>query len=158
MLVQGSGAQDTLAIQHGGANHSIITLNQTDALGTNASYRPLISFKKGGTTSFNLSVDGTSQGLTYYEAYSATAAHVFVTNSAERVRFDPTGNVLVGRSAQSSGGKLEVSGNIVANIPSVAPTLGTNSDMSFQLVSNTQLKILVRGSDGVTRSNILTLA
>lgn len=158
MLVQGSGAQDTMAVQHAGTNHSIITVNQSDALGTNPSYRPILSLRKGGTTSFNLSADGTTQGITYYEAYSATAAHVFVTNSTEKVRIDSSGNLLVGRTAQSSGGKLEVGGNIVANIPTTAPTLGTNSDMSFQLVSNTSLKILVRGSDGVTGSATLTLA
>lgn len=158
MLVQGSGAQDTMAVQHAGTNHSIITVNQSDALGTNPSYRPILSLRKGGTTSFNLSADGTTQGITYYEAYSATAAHVFVTNSSEKVRIDSAGNLLVGRTTQSSGGKLEVAGNIVANIPTTAPTLGTNSDMSFQLVSNTSLKILVRGSDGVTRSATLTLA
>lgn len=158
MLVQGSGVQDTLAVQHAGTNHSIITVNQSDALGTNPSHRPILSLRKGGTTSFNLSADGTTQGITYYEAYSATAAHVFVTNSTEKARINSAGNLLVGRTTQSSGGKLEVGGNIVANIPTTAPTLGTNSDMSFQLVSDTSLKILVRGSDGVTRSATLTLA
>lgn len=71
---------------------------------------------------------------------------------------DTNGNLLIARAAQSSGGKLEVGGNIVANLPAGAPTLGTNGDMSFQLVSNTSLKILVRGSDGVTRSATLALA
>lgn len=76
----------------------------------------------------------------------------------EVARIDPSGNMLVGRTGSSSGGKLEVAGNIVANLPSAAPTLGVNGDMSFQLVSNTSLKILVRGSDGVTRSTSLVLA
>jgi hypothetical protein len=68
------------------------------------------------------------------------------------------GSVAVGRTAPASGALFEVNGNIVANIPSAAPTLGINNDMSFQLVSNTQLRILVRGSDGTTRSNTLTLS
>ena len=72
--------------------------------------------------------------------------------------FDSLGNLLVGRSAQQSGGKLEVSGNLVLQPSASAPPLGGNGDMSFQLVSNTSLKILVRGSDGVTRSTTLTLA
>lgn len=99
LLVQGSGAQETAVFQHGGTNHSIININQSDALGTNPSFRPILSFRKGGTTSFNLSVDGSSQGLTFYEAYSATAAHAFVTNSVERLRIDSTGKVGIGTNA-----------------------------------------------------------
>lgn len=95
LLVQGSGAQETVVVQHGGTNHSIINLNQSDALGINPSFRPILSLRKGGTTSFNLSVDGSTQGLTYFEAYSATAALVFVTNSVERARIDSSGNVLI---------------------------------------------------------------
>lgn len=99
LLVQGSGAQETAVVQHGGTNHSIININQSDPLGTNPSFRPILSFRKGGTTSFNLSVDGSSQGLTFYEAYSATAAHAFVTNSVERLRIDGTGKVGIGTNA-----------------------------------------------------------
>lgn len=74
------------------------------------------------------------------------------------LRVNASGDALVGRSSKASGGKLEVSGNVVLQPAAAAPTLGTNGDMSFQLVSNTSLKILVRGSDGVTRSATLTLA
>jgi hypothetical protein len=82
----------------------------------------------------------------------------FGTGSTRRGRFDTSGNLLINRSAQSSGGKVEITGNLVLQPAAAAPTLGTNGDMSFQLVSNTSLKIMVRGSDGVTRSNTLTLA
>lgn len=75
-----------------------------------------------------------------------------------RTVVDVNGNFLVNRSAQLSGGKLEVAGNLVLQPAGAAPTLGSNGDMSFQLVSSTQLKLLVRGSDGVTRSVTLTLA
>jgi len=43
-------------------------------------------------------------------------------------------------------------------VNATAPALGTNSTMSFELTSNTSLKIVVRGTDGVTRSVSLTLA
>lgn len=106
--------------------------------------------KMSKTGSHNQTIKATGGGLTI---------GVDTTDgNTERVRVQTSGNVLIGRSSQQSGGRLEVAGNIVANIPSTAPTLGTNSDMSFQLVSNTQLRILVRGSDGVTRSATLTLA
>ena len=75
-----------------------------------------------------------------------------------RMLLDVNGNLLINRNTQQSGGKLEVEGNIVLQPAGGAPTLANNGDMSFQLVSNTSLKILVRGSDGVTRSATLTLA
>lgn len=75
-----------------------------------------------------------------------------------RMALDVNGNLLLNRSSQQSGGRLEVSGNFVCQPAGSAPTLANNGDMSFQLVSSTSLKILVRGSDGVTRSATLTLA
>lgn len=75
----------------------------------------------------------------------------------QAMTLDASGNLLVGKTAQSSGGKLEVAGNVVCQPSAAAPTLAVNGEMSFQLVSNTSLKILVRGSDGVTRSATLTL-
>ena len=76
----------------------------------------------------------------------------------ETARFQ-NGQFLIGRTSPSSSTSLmEIAGNTVIAIPTVAPTLGINGDMSFQLLSNTQLKIVVRGNDGVTRSSTLTLA
>lgn len=81
-----------------------------------------------------------------------------LSSATLRMLLDVNGNLLLGRSSQQSGGKLEVSGNMVLQPSAAAPTLANNTDMSFQLVSNTSLKILVRGSDGITRSATLTLA
>jgi hypothetical protein len=53
---------------------------------------------------------------------------------------------------------LDGSGNLITTVNSTAPTLSANSTMSFELTSNTSLKIVVRGTDGVTRSVSLTLA
>lgn len=80
------------------------------------------------------------------------------TNAIARMAISGSGTVSIGRLEPASGGTLEVSGNIVCQPTAAAPTLGANGDMSFQLVSNTQLKVLVRGSDGTTRSVTLTLA
>jgi hypothetical protein len=49
-------------------------------------------------------------------------------------------------------------GNTVSNVNSAVPALGTNNRMVFNLTSNTNLRISVRGSDGVTRTTNLTLA
>lgn len=54
--------------------------------------------------------------------------------------------------------RLDSSGNLISRVNSTAPSLSTNSTMSFELTSNTSLKVVVRGTDGVTRSVSLTLA
>lgn len=150
LLIQGSGAQETAVVQHGGANHSIINLNQSDALGTNPSFRPILSLRKGGTTSFNLSVDGSTQGLTYFEAYSATAALVFVTNSVERARIDSSGNVLItgngglGYGTGSGGAVTQITSKatgVTLNKPNGtitlnAAALAANTTVSFTLTSS----------------------
>ena len=48
--------------------------------------------------------------------------------------------------------------NTVSNVNSAVPSLSTNNQMVFNLTSNTNLRISVRGSDGVTRTTNLTLA
>lgn len=150
LLIQGSGAQETAVVQHGGTNHSIINLNQSDALGTNPSFRPILSLRKGGTTSFNLSVDGSTQGLTYFEAYSATAALVFVTNSVERARIDSSGNVLItgngglGYGTGSGGAVTQITSKatgVTLNKPNGtitlnAAALAANTTVSFTLTSS----------------------
>ncbi len=53
--------------------------------------------------------------------------------------------------------RLDSSGNFIHKVNGTAPTLSTNSTMSFELTSNTSLKIVVRGTDGTTRSATLVL-
>ncbi|MEI6225617.1 MAG: hypothetical protein WCS72_12730, partial [Deltaproteobacteria bacterium] len=72
---------------------------------------------------------------------------------------NPWGNaVAIGKSAPGSMATLEVGGNVAFVVPGGAPTLDANYTVSFQFVSNTGLKILMRGADGTTRSVTLTLA
>jgi len=61
------------------------------------------------------------------------------TSSADRMYFDSTGNV-------------------ISNVTGTAPTLAANSQMVFNLTSNTNLRISVRGTDGTTRTANITLA
>jgi len=53
---------------------------------------------------------------------------------------------------------IDASGNLIQSAPTTAPTLSTNGTMVFNLTSNTNLRVSVRGSDGVTRTANLTLA
>ena len=73
----------------------------------------------------------------------------------------PTGNVGVGTSIPTS--RLDVRGN--ANISGITTVgLGStsnpinNSTMSFELTNNTTLTIRVKGTDGITRTGIVTLS
>jgi hypothetical protein len=52
---------------------------------------------------------------------------------------------------------LDSSGNILTKPQTTPPTLTVNGDMVFNLTSNTNLRISVRGSDGVTRVANITL-
>jgi hypothetical protein len=67
-----------------------------------------------------------------------------------------SGNAIV--AVSDTAAQVNITGNLVTTVNSVAPTLSTNKTLSFQLVSDTSLKILVRGSDGTTRSATLTLS
>jgi hypothetical protein len=127
---------------------------------------------KGGASSISLTATGATFAAPYGvfvagtvgvysaqpQAYLADGTYFVWGTPNEVMRLSAAGVLLLGRTAQSSGGKLEVAGNVVLQPSAGAPTLGVNGDMSFQLVSNTSLKMLVRGSDGVTRSTTLTLA
>ena len=53
---------------------------------------------------------------------------------------------------------LNSSGNLIQSAPTTPPSLGTNGTMVFNLTSNTNLRVSVRGSDGVTRTANITLA
>lgn len=75
--------------------------------------------------------------------------------------FSTAGAALVFYTAGLTNGealRLDSSQNVIARLTDTAPTLTVNSSMSFELTSNTSLKFVVRGSDGVTRSASLTLA
>jgi hypothetical protein len=65
-------------------------------------------------------------------------------NEVDRLTVDRIGNGMFG------GGLLFS--------PNVAVTPGVNGQLAFELTSNTQLTIKVKGSDGVVRSNVLTLS
>ena len=55
-------------------------------------------------------------------------------------------------------GTIDANGNWILNTNTSAPSLSVNQQMTFALTSNTNLRISVRGTDGVTRSSNLTLS
>jgi len=54
--------------------------------------------------------------------------------------------------------RIDANGSFITSVNNVAPSLSSNNTLSFELTSNTSLKIVVRGTDGTTRSVSLTLA
>lgn len=54
--------------------------------------------------------------------------------------------------------QVDASGNTLIRPQTSAPTLVNNREMVFNLTSDTNLRISVRGSDGVTRTANITLA
>jgi len=67
-----------------------------------------------------------------------------------------SGNSIV--AIQETTGQVDITGNLVAQLNPAAPSLTANSTMSFRLVNNTTLAILVRGTDGVTRTANITVS
>lgn len=65
----------------------------------------------------------------------------------------------ISNTSTAVAGNLTVSGTQnTFGLPATASALSTNSTLTFELTSNTSLKVIVRGSDGTTRSATLTLA
>ena len=61
-------------------------------------------------------------------------------------------------SANYAKAQVDITGNLVATLSPAAPSLTANSTISFQLVNNTTLAFVVRGTDGVTRTANVTLS
>ncbi len=104
-------------------------------------------------TSLRLYNDQNSSGraleLDYYgsTASGGERAEIFVTGAYP----------LAFGTNNTERARITSSGDLITNVNGTAPTLSTNSTMSFELTSNTSLKIVVRGTDGVTRSASLLL-
>ena len=93
---------------------------------------------KGASESYGFGL-GASADVQYWAGSSSTGIHAWYTSQTERARIDS-------------------SGNLIQSAPATPPTLSTNGTMVFNLTSNTNLRVSVRGSDGVTRTANITLA
>jgi len=88
-----------------------------------------------------------------------------IANTATEVaRWNTSGNLLINTPTDNgSGAKLQVNGKITATSgiefsANHTPAMLNNYTVSFQVSDNTHLAVLMKGSDGVTRSVMLTLA
>lgn len=115
---------------------------------------------------------GTNGSLTLSTAGAAIEIGSTVSAGTPVIDFHSSGNandydsrILASGGAAGAGqgglsfiaAQLSLQGNTIIT-PSASVTPATNGDMVFELTSNTQLKIKVKGSDSVVRSVSLTLA
>ena len=146
----------------------------TQAMTLDASGRLLV----GGTGPFGIpNGAGTSffpliQTITTSGSAAVSAFVNDGTNNRRIGLFVDNDNGITGISVGRSGGsapfvyrdatderlRIDTFGNLITTVPTTPPTLAANSQMVFNLTSNTNLRISVRGTDGVTRTANLTLA
>ena len=111
------------------------------------------------TTAYSVSGVYPTCVLTFTEAPQVSdtidVREITTTTSVTAISNSP-GNAIVAVSETIA--QVNITGNLVAQLNASAPSLAANSSMSFQLVNNTTLAILVRGTDGVTRSGNITLS
>ena len=96
-----------------------------------------------GTGTFNASTVSGSSSL-----YSTVAQGLVILADGLAVATRGGVNKLIANSA----------GDIISSVTGTAPSLTDNGYMVFNLTSNTNLRVSVRGTDGVTRTANLTLA
>lgn len=106
-----------------------------------------------GASGLEIDPTGGASSGPLFQAYNRSgAAYMVMSYYALSHRWQ------VGAAGSTRSLDLDSSGNLITNVNGTAPTLTVNSQMAFELTSNTSLKIVVRGTDGTTRSVSLTLA
>jgi len=113
-----------------------------------------------GTGSLNIRADGTGVNLQKLNGENLAR---FLADNAVELYFDNVKKFETKNSGVSITGQLEVSSNsLISGITTVGlaatSTPPSNSQLSFELTSNTNLRIKVRGTDGVLRSADITLS
>ncbi len=106
--------------------------------------------------------NGSASSFTSVSAYSGASDEIkgTLTSSTAGVIIvgSQTNHPLAVYVNNAEVARWDTSANFQTRVTGTAPSLATNSTMTFELTSNTSLKIFVRGSDGTTRSTTLTLA
>ena len=155
----------------GGSSYTVITNEQFNGDGntvaftlgssqtTNSCIVTINGVVQIPTTAYSVSGTYPTCVLTFTEAPEVAdiidVREITTTTSVTAISNSP-GNAIV--SVSQTVGQVNITGNLVAQLNAAAPSLAANSSMSFQLVNNNTLAILVRGTDGVTRSANITLS
>jgi hypothetical protein len=155
----------------GGSSYTVITNEQFNGDGTTVAFTlgssqttdscivTINGVVQIPTTAYSVSGTYPTCYLTFTEAPEigdTIDVREITTTTTVTAISNSTGNSIV--SVEETTGQVDITGNLVAQLNPAAPSLTANSTMSFQLVNNTTLAILVRGTDGVTRSANITLS
>ena len=146
----------------------------TAGYNTAIGYQALYGAASSATGTYNVAI-----GYTAGQSVSTGSSNTLIGYGSGSSITTGSSNTIIGRFSGNDGGNFNITtssyytvmsdgfgtwkaywdpnDNFVTKITSTAPTLNTNKTMTFELTSNTSLKISVRGSDGVTRSASLTL-
>ena len=159
-LVNGGGSEVSV-INAGGSN--ILSLRTANTEGARIDSSGNLGI---GTTSPSFRLHAVSSAAVVSRIGSSGGSGAFINfiDSGASPSVAPSvgaiGNSLVfmGDGSSSERARIDSSGNLIQTAPTTAPTLSTNGTMVFNLTSNTNLRVSVRGSDGVTRTANLTLA
>lgn len=160
----------TTAVQIGvdSSNNTVIANNTSNAMGfyTNNNERMRLdasgNLLVGGTntpTESRLYVESAEARIQSRNTTSGANGYIGALTSNEwRGAWSVTSTPITFGTNNAECARFTVAGDFIHQVNSAAPTLSTNSTMSFELTSNTSLKIVVRGTDGTTRSVSLTLS
>jgi hypothetical protein len=148
-------------VNSGATDAAIIDASGNLGIGSAPTAR-LDVYKTAATTQFSLRADagqtaaiqvagnGNTTAVTSLDLIQASDGTAYLYNRAAQSLILGTNNI--------ERMRLDSVGNFLPIVQVTPPTLGTNQQMTFNLTSNTNLRISVRGTDGVTRVANLTLA
>jgi hypothetical protein len=162
-----NNTQSANALQVNGANYPTASASVLRSSDTAIGPYLVLASSRGSLAAKTASTNNDAAGTISFQGYDGTnflqpasiAAFVDAapgTNDMPgRLVFSTTAD---GASAPTERARIDSSGNLIQSAPTTPPTLATNGQMVFNLTSNTNLRVSVRGSDGVTRTANITLA
>ncbi len=157
----GDSVTDTLNVGSGGI---VKDASGNVGIGANPTYRLDVSQSGSSATVVdvirafaNASAEASARILFGTAAFPINGAITVQTETANSANFRIQ-TPLSGVGTLTDRLLIDASGNFITNLNAAPPTLSVNGQAVFALTSNTNLRVSVRGTDGVTRSANLTLA
>ena len=145
--IVGTGTYLPMTFYTGGSERMRIDTSGNVGIGTSTPATKLTIATAANTGVLVSSTDGTTfKGIAFN-----TSDNQFTVGTQ-------TNHPLAFFSNNTERARIDSSGNLIQSAPSTAPSLTANGQMVFNLTSDTNLRVSVRGSDGVTRTANITLA
>lgn len=114
-------------------------------------------FVGGATLVARLGVNAYYNGTNWVRRATGEATQ-YLQNAGSHVWFSNASGAAASTFTPTEVMRLDSAGNLIAQAPTTPPALAANGQMTFNLTSNTNLRVSVRGTDGVTRVANITLA